>query len=34
LQALIGDPLVRDYKSAPNLLDELLKAHAELLPQF
>jgi alpha-galactosidase len=34
LQALIGDPLVHDYRSAPNLLDELLEAHAELLPQF
>jgi len=34
LQALLGDPLVRDYKSAPKLMDELLEAHAELLPQF
>lgn len=34
LQALIGDPLVRDYKAAPKLMDELLEAHAELLPQF
>ena len=34
LQALIGDPLVHDYRSAPKLLDELLEAHAELLPQF
>lgn len=34
LQALIGDPLVTDYRSAPKLLDELLSAHADLLPQF
>jgi len=34
LQALIGDPLVTSYKDAPKLLDELLEAHAELLPQF
>ena len=34
LQALIGDPLVRDYRAAPRLMDELLEAHAELLPQF
>ena len=34
LQALLGDPLVRDFKSAPKLMDELLAAHAELLPQF
>jgi alpha-galactosidase len=34
LQALIGDPLVPDYRSAPQLLDDLLEAHAALLPQF
>ncbi len=34
LQALVGDPLVRDFRTAPQLLDELLEAHADLLPQF
>jgi alpha-galactosidase len=34
LQALLGDPLVRDFKIAPKLADELLAAHADLLPQF
>jgi alpha-galactosidase len=34
LQALIGDPLMRDFRSAPRMLDELLEAHAEFLPQF
>jgi alpha-galactosidase len=34
LQALLNDPLVRDFRSAPRMLDELLKAHAEYLPQF
>ena len=34
LQALVGDPLVRDFASAPRLLDELLTAHARYLPQF
>ncbi len=34
LQALLGDPLVRDFYKAPKLLDELLKANAEWLPQF
>ena len=34
LQALLGDPLVRDFKVAPKLADDLLAAHAELLPQF
>jgi len=34
LQALLGDPLVNDLKTAPKLMDELLAAHAELLPQF
>jgi alpha-galactosidase len=34
LQALLNDPLVRDFRSAPRMLDELLAAHAEHLPQF
>lgn len=34
LQALAGDPLVRDFRSAPRLLDELFQAHARYLPQF
>lgn len=34
LQALLGDPLVRDFRAAPKLLDELLAAHAPYLPQF
>jgi alpha-galactosidase len=34
LQALLADPLVRDLRIAPKLADELLAAHAELLPQF
>lgn len=34
LQALLGDPLVRDFRVAPKLLDELLAAHASSLPQF
>jgi alpha-galactosidase/6-phospho-beta-glucosidase family protein len=34
LQALLNDPLVRDFRSAPRMLDELLKAHADYLPQF
>lgn len=34
LQALLGDPLVRDFGSAPRLLDELLRAQARYLPQF
>jgi alpha-galactosidase len=34
LQALLGDPLVKDYRAAPKLMDELLEAHAALLPQF
>ena len=33
-QAVVNDPLVRDFKSAPQLLDDLLAAHADLLPQF
>lgn len=34
LEALILDPLVREYKDAERLLDELLMAHREYLPQF
>jgi alpha-galactosidase len=34
LQALLNDPLVRDFRSAPRMLDELLQAHAKHLPQF
>jgi alpha-galactosidase/6-phospho-beta-glucosidase family protein len=34
LQALLNDPLVRDFRTAPQMLDELLKAHAAYLPQF
>jgi alpha-galactosidase/6-phospho-beta-glucosidase family protein len=34
LQALSNDPLVRDFRVAPQLLDELLQAHAQYLPQF
>jgi alpha-galactosidase/6-phospho-beta-glucosidase family protein len=34
LQALVGDPLMRDFRAAPKLLDELLAAHAQHLPQF
>jgi alpha-galactosidase/6-phospho-beta-glucosidase family protein len=34
LQALINDPLVRDYRSAPRMLEELLRAHTRYLPQF
>lgn len=34
LQALISDPLVRDFRSAPRLLDELLLAQKAYLPQF
>jgi alpha-galactosidase/6-phospho-beta-glucosidase family protein len=34
LQALLNDPLTRDFRSAPRMLDELLKAHAAHLPQF
>jgi alpha-galactosidase/6-phospho-beta-glucosidase family protein len=34
LQALINDPLVRDFRTAPQMLDELLLAQAEYLPQF
>ena len=34
LQALLGDPLVRDLETAPRLLDELLRANAAYLPWF
>jgi alpha-galactosidase len=34
LQALLNDPLVRDFRTAPRMLDELLAAHADYLPQF
>lgn len=34
LQALLADPLVRDFRTAPKLLDDLLRAHAAHLPQF
>jgi alpha-galactosidase/6-phospho-beta-glucosidase family protein len=34
LQALLNDLLVRDFRTAPRMLDELLKAHAAYLPQF
>jgi alpha-galactosidase/6-phospho-beta-glucosidase family protein len=34
LQALVNDPLVRDFRTAPQMLDELLKAQAAYLPQF
>lgn len=34
LQALLGDPLVRDLRTAPRMLDELLVAHKEYMPQF
>jgi alpha-galactosidase/6-phospho-beta-glucosidase family protein len=32
LQALLNDPLVRDFRTAPAMLDELLQAHAALIP--
>ncbi|MBV9168615.1 MAG: hypothetical protein JOZ81_00840, partial [Chloroflexi bacterium] len=34
LQAMVNDPLVHDQKTARALLDDLLEAHAHLLPQF
>ncbi len=34
LQALLGDPLVRNIDDAEAMLDEALNAHAEFLPQF
>ncbi|HUG14812.1 MAG TPA: hypothetical protein VMM78_07295 [Thermomicrobiales bacterium] len=32
LQALLNDPLVRDFRSAAGMLDELLAAHAAFIP--
>ncbi len=34
LQAMVNDPLVPDLRTAQSLLDDLLAAHAEYLPQF
>lgn len=34
LQVLATDPLVRDFAASEPLLDDLLRAHAPLLPQF
>jgi alpha-galactosidase/6-phospho-beta-glucosidase family protein len=34
LEALVNDPLTRDFATAPRLLDELLTAHKAYLPQF
>lgn len=34
LQAMANDPLVHDLKTAEALLDDLLQAHAQYLPQF
>jgi alpha-galactosidase len=34
LQALLNDPLTRDFESAPRLLDDLLRAHAPFLSTF
>ena len=34
LQALLGEPLVRNKQIAPKLLDELLAANAAYLPAF
>jgi alpha-galactosidase len=34
LQALLLDPLIPSYESAEQMLDELLRAHADALPQF
>jgi alpha-galactosidase len=34
LQAMANDPLVPDLRTARALLDDLLEAHAQLLPQF
>jgi alpha-galactosidase len=34
LQAFLGDPLVRDIRSAPRLVDELIEANAAYLPAF
>ena len=34
LQALVAHPLVRDYDIAKPLLEEMLEAHRDYLPQF
>jgi 6-phospho-beta-glucosidase len=34
LRALLAHPLVRDWETAEGLLDEMLEAHREWLPQF
>ena len=34
LEALVAHPLVRDYDVAKPLLEEMLEAHKEYLPQF
>jgi alpha-galactosidase len=34
LEALVNDPLVRSIEGAKAMLDELLEAHAQYLPQF
>ena len=34
LQALVAHPLVRDYDIAKPLLEEMLEAHKDYLPQF
>jgi alpha-galactosidase len=34
LQALLMDPLISSYTSAESMLDELLRVHADALPQF
>ncbi len=34
LQALLADPLIRDFRVVATMLDELLRANAEWLPQF
>jgi 6-phospho-beta-glucosidase len=34
LQAMVNDPLVPTLQTARAMLDDLLEAHSELLPQF
>lgn len=34
LQALLNDPLTRDFKDAHKMLDEMIEANHKLLPQF
>jgi len=34
LQAMVNDPLVGDLKIARSMLDELIEAHSDFLPQF